>query len=382
MRLSIPKTSGRIEFASARTRNPRSDLDPVVYVNPHKQRAEFTIDEDVLQFRIDEYRKYVSATPAGTPEQCIISPELPTGLSVEPQNFACVIEGSTAEAREAQDYILTAINGDGEDTATINIGIGNERIPPPNATAMRAFVNGRAIYRNFSLNHSGQWRGMAFDRKDTLRLHSKPDAPVKVFIDVDGHTHKDAHVTDHEGRVYIAITPQSYLVKEDPEYGDDDRHIAVQQLWHSLATVYEALDIDVTTEDPGFEGLARRSAKDESYGTRYIAGFGSGYFDSGSASHNLGWLTSTGAITGSLVYGSAHLSTGHNSFTAIHEFGHTIGFSHAPDSHGSAPDKIDGISRSGQPKGQFSEVAHCGVMPGPLWWTNPVLNAGFTTNAV
>lgn len=99
LRLSIPEQAApaktpRAEFASERTNHPRRHIAPVLYVNPHKQLAEFVYDEDVLQFRIGEERKYVSPTIGGTPEQCTIEPALPTGIDVYAKDFSCVISST------------------------------------------------------------------------------------------------------------------------------------------------------------------------------------------------------------------------------------------------------------------------------------------------
>lgn len=161
---------------------------------------------------------------------------------------------------------------------------------------------------------------------EAFKLHSRPSAVKKIFLDFDGHTvvgtrwnsqYKiKAHVTapyDKDGN------PASWSTQELSD---------ILAVWRGVTEDYAPFDVDVTTEDPGGKYLA-------SNGMRVVIG-GSSFNLMGSAAGGVAYLNSFGkgstfqpcfAFTKELRMYPKYIWE-----TASHEVGHTLGLNHDRDS--------------------------------------------------
>jgi hypothetical protein len=102
---------------------------------------------------------------------------------------------------------------------------------------------------------------------ETFSLHSNPGADLTIFLDVDG--------ADVSGTAWNdgGVTPGQHPAWDPAGDGagfSDDELLVVQQVWAIVAEDYAPFGVDVTTEDPGHDGLVRTDPLDTTYGTRVL----------------------------------------------------------------------------------------------------------------
>lgn len=103
---------------------------------------------------------------------------------------------------------------------------------------------------------------------ETFALHSNPGAPLTILLDFDGGAVSGTGWNDHYG-----VTPASHPAWDPAGDGaafDASERLLVQQVWAMVAEDYAPFQVDVTTEDPGEEGLLRSSSADGVHGTRVL----------------------------------------------------------------------------------------------------------------
>lgn len=100
---------------------------------------------------------------------------------------------------------------------------------------------------------------------DAFKLHSKPNATKKIYIDFDGYV---AHKTAWMSSGTITAAPFNL----DGNMGIDTirERTAIYHIWASVAEDFLPFDVDVTTEEPTPDELLRSNATDQSYGTRAV----------------------------------------------------------------------------------------------------------------
>jgi len=100
---------------------------------------------------------------------------------------------------------------------------------------------------------------------DVFDLNSRPSSGKVLYLDVDGHTTRDDF--------WNSMILQSEIVSApfvDPTTADASQRDAVYEIWRRVSEDYLPFDVNVTTRDPGVEGLRRSSTADESYGQRMV----------------------------------------------------------------------------------------------------------------
>lgn len=207
---------------------------------------------------------------------------------------------------------------------------------------------------------------------DTFRLHSLPGATRRLVLDVDGCL--------VQGTAWNMFYTQGTDILILPFDQDGDRStfsdaelIAIQEIWQRVAEDFAPFNIDVTTEDPGDNFLAKTSDRDTEYGGRLCIGgpaFG-GYGANVGGVAYVGSFTSL-PITPGFVFsdhlgGDARLCAD----AASHEAGHMLGLSHdgilggSPYAygHGSGPTGWAPIMGAGyyQPVSQWSRGEYAGA---------------------
>jgi hypothetical protein len=104
----------------------------------------------------------------------------------------------------------------------------------------------------------------AFPYADSFRLHSRPNATRKVYLDFDGHQVSGSAWNDASHPV---IDVAAYTQDGSAAFSDAELDV-VQEVWARVAEDYAPFNLDVTTEDPGSDGLVRSSSEDAGYGMR------------------------------------------------------------------------------------------------------------------
>jgi PKD repeat protein len=159
----------------------------------------------------------------------------------------------------------------------------------------------------------------------TFLLHSLPGASKVVYLDFDGHTTTGTPWNNGGNSIVSAPfdldgVPSSWSATEM------DR---IQYIWQRVAEDFLPFGVDVTTQDPGVEGLRRTSSGDEFYGIRVVISPTNWYNPNAGGVAYIGsfnWNTDTPCF----VF-TAQLANGHEKYTAeaaSHEVGHTVGLYH------------------------------------------------------
>lgn len=103
-------------------------------------------------------------------------------------------------------------------------------------------------------------------------------------------------------------------------------HAAIQAIYLSVREDYAALNVDVTTQDPGVEGLRYSGAGDANYGVRVVVGTENWYPN---VAGGVAYLNSFGvADTPVFVFTNSSVSAKFISEAASHEAGHSFGLAH------------------------------------------------------
>jgi PKD repeat protein len=103
---------------------------------------------------------------------------------------------------------------------------------------------------------------------ETFLLHSRPTATRKIYLDFDGHVTTG---TPWNGGRSATLTTPAFSRDADPAFNDAERAI-VQEVFRRVAEHFAPWNVDVTTEDPGVEGLRKTSPGDLAYGIRVVIG--------------------------------------------------------------------------------------------------------------
>lgn len=109
---------------------------------------------------------------------------------------------------------------------------------------------------------------------DTGALHSRPDASRVIHLDFDGHFLPADHAwVDHPvtGHPELADTehPAWDPAGDGPALSQAEA-VALHAIWEAVAEDFAPFDVDVTTQDPGLDGLVKSSPADTHYGAKAV----------------------------------------------------------------------------------------------------------------
>ena len=200
----------------------------------------------------------------------------------------------------------------------------------------------------------------------TFLLHSRPAATKKIYLDFNGHTTTGTLWTDMNGSSTFVTPPYDFDGNTNSFSTNELERI--QYIWQRVAEDYSPFDVDVTTEDPGLEGLRKTTTADAAYGIRVCIGGASqdwystngyggvsyiGCFDWNSDTPNYVWPKNLGNGNEKYVAEAISHEVGH-ALDLYHDTTSTVGYyaGHGTGADGWAP--IMGVGYY-QPVVQFSK---------------------------
>ena len=172
----------------------------------------------------------------------------------------------------------------------------------------------------------------------TFRLHSRPGALRKIYLDFNGHTTTGALWNQNYTGGANIVTPP-FDIDGNPASFSTTELERIQYIWQRVVEDYAPFDVDVTTEDPGVEGLRKTTSTDLAYGTRVVIG-GSSYDWFGAGAGGVAYIGrfNWSSDTPCFVW-PAQLGAGNEKYVAeaiSHEAGHTVALYHDGKTDGTA----------------------------------------------
>lgn len=194
---------------------------------------------------------------------------------------------------------------------------------------LKVDLDGRLLFSDPAPEHSGtstitDWHTTpSYPTSDTFALHSRPGSPMKIYLDFNGHTTAGTRWnTSFTGG--NAFTTPAYSRDGSSSFSTLE-HASIQAAWLSVREDFAPFNVDVTTQDPGVEGLRYSGAGDTAYGVRVVVGRNTWY---PASAGGVGYLDTFGlGDTPVYVFANGH-GPKFVSEAASHEAGHAFGLSH------------------------------------------------------
>lgn len=165
----------------------------------------------------------------------------------------------------------------------------------------------------------------------TFLLHSRPSATRKVFLDFDGHTTSGTSWRDIKDGDSTFVTPPYDFDGVSASFSNLELE-RIQYIWQRVAEDFAPFDVDITTEDPGLEGLRKTSSGDLAYGVRVCIGGASTDWYSTSGYGGVAYIGSFDWNSDTPCYvWENNLGNGNEKYVAeaiSHEVGHTLDLYH------------------------------------------------------
>ncbi len=168
-----------------------------------------------------------------------------------------------------------------------------------------------------------------YPTSQTFALHSRSSSPYKLYLDFTGNTTSGTqwNTSFNGGR---AIVSAPYDIDGNPGSLSTREHAIIQAVWLQVREDYAPFHIDVTTQDPGLDGLRRTSAGDTNYGVRMvISPTASWYPNAGGVAYlNSFGEVRSGTETTAFVFTNTSGAAKYVGEASSHEAGHTLSLSH------------------------------------------------------
>jgi hypothetical protein len=103
-----------------------------------------------------------------------------------------------------------------------------------------------------------------------VALHSRPSSTRKIFLDFNGYTFPSST----PWLTYFGTSPgaiiKGFSLDSDYTTFSSAENAYIEEVWRAVAEDFAAIDVDVTTEDPGVSGLTRSSNTDINFGAHAV----------------------------------------------------------------------------------------------------------------
>ncbi len=175
--------------------------------------------------------------------------------------------------------------------------------------------------------------GALLPADQTFLLHSRPGAQRVIYLDFNGHIATGTAWNNSYG--LAAIDAAAFDLDGNAASFSATELDRIQYIWQRIAEDYAAFDVDVTTEEPPADAMARSASSDLTFGTRVVitrdwtaatskpcgcGGFAYvGVFDDTSEFYKPAYVFFNNLGSGNEKYVAEAVS---------HEVGHNLGLSH------------------------------------------------------
>ena len=168
----------------------------------------------------------------------------------------------------------------------------------------------------------------SFPLDQTFKLHSLPASKKTIYLDFNGGTISGtAWNSSFTGGADIIAAP--FDLDGDPGTFSTTELQRIQNIWKRVAEDYAPFDVDVTTEEPAADALARSSNKDDVFGNRVMITPTNFYPNAGGVSY-VGAFDDVGdyykiswAFSNKLANSEKYIAE-----ACSHENGHSVGLHH------------------------------------------------------
>ena len=224
----------------------------------------------------------------------------------------------------------------------------------------------------------------SYPTTETFILHSRPGATRKIYLDFTGHTTTGTSWNNAFSKTTFTTPP--FSLDANTAAFSSAEHAAIQYVWRSIAEDFAQFDVDVTTEDPGAEGLKRASTGDLNYGMRVVFGPDQNATGSGGqayvGSFN-GIRTSTQTDVPCFVYADTGAGSKFMAEAGAHEVGHTVGLNHDGVSAVGTTAKVEYFAGHGTGATSWAPIMGVGYYKDIVHWSKgEYTNANNTQNDV
>lgn len=166
----------------------------------------------------------------------------------------------------------------------------------------------------------------------TFLLNSKPGASRTIYLDFDGHVVSNTVWNTGNHSVPNGFQALPYDTDGNPGSFSAAERTAIQFVWAMVAEDFAPFDVNVTTQDPGFDAINRSSSSDQVYGTRLVVtgSSPSGFCGTCGGVAYVGvfnWTNSHAFYQPAWCFTSS-TNPKHIAECASHEVGHNLGLGH------------------------------------------------------
>ncbi len=159
---------------------------------------------------------------------------------------------------------------------------------------------------------------------DVFGLESRPTSGKVIYLDVDGHETQDPYWNSVPSFEPTAAPYATGAAQRD----------AIYEIWLRVSEDYLPFDVNVTTRDPGVDGLRKTSPNDQNYGQRMVIS-PTNWAGGGTLGIALLDVFDEAEDYSAFVF-TAGLSPRVIAEAVSHEAGHTLGLSHDGTTTGAA----------------------------------------------
>ena len=163
--------------------------------------------------------------------------------------------------------------------------------------------------------------GGDYTSTDAFLLHSKPSAPVVIYLDFTGHTTTGTAWNNSYGSTIVS---GALNYDSDATTFSATERTVISKVWAGVAEDYAPFNVDVTTQEPNIEMLRKTTTSDINYGIRVVV-TPNAFISAGGVAYlgSFTWSSDTPAFAFAANYAPDDIVE-----VISHEVGHTFGLRH------------------------------------------------------